>query len=83
MTRNGQMGSFHPGFLSILRGTGAAVVPVHLGGLRGSVFSYQRGRLFWKWPLRWPYPLSIRFGRPMLEVADDRQLRTTVEQLGE
>ena len=83
LTRSGRIGSFHPGFLSILKGTGAPVVPVHLGGLWGSIFSYERGRLFWKWPRRWPARVSIRFGRPIHEVAGVEQLRAAVEQLGE
>ena len=72
-----------PGFLSILKDTAAPVVPVYLGGLWGSVFSYEGGKFFWKWPHHWRYPVTIRFGQPIQEPADVDQVRRAVEQLGE
>jgi acyl-[acyl-carrier-protein]-phospholipid O-acyltransferase/long-chain-fatty-acid--[acyl-carrier-protein] ligase len=83
ITRSGEMGQFQPGFLSILKGTAAPVIPVYLGGLWGSIFSFERGKVFWKWPRRWPYPVSIRFGRPIAEPADTEQVRQVVAALGE
>jgi acyl-[acyl-carrier-protein]-phospholipid O-acyltransferase/long-chain-fatty-acid--[acyl-carrier-protein] ligase len=83
VTRTGEMGEFRPGFLSILKGTGAPVIPVYLGGLWGSIFSFERGKVFWKWPLRWPYPVSIRFGKPITEPTDTEQIRRIVTSLGE
>ena len=56
------MQDFRPGFLSMIKGTAAPVVPVYLGGLWGSIFSFEGGRFFWKWPRRVPYPVSIHFG---------------------
>lgn len=81
ITRTGQMGEFQPGFLSILKGTSAPLVPIHLGGLWGSVFSYERGKLFWKWPKRWPYPVSIRFGPPMTDPEGSEEVRQTIVSL--
>ena len=52
-------------FLSMMKGTAAPAVPVYLGGLWGSIFSFEGGRFFWKWPRRLPYPVTIHFGRPM------------------
>jgi len=83
ITRTGEMGEFLPGFLSILKKTTAPLVPIHLGGLWGSVFSWERGKLFWKWPRRWPYPISIRFGRPIEQPQDTDQVRRAVESLKE
>jgi len=82
ITRTGQTQEFKPGFLKLLRGTGAPVVPVHLGGLWGSVFSYSGGRFFWKVPRRWRYPVSIRFGRPIYHPADVAEVRAAVVSLG-
>ena len=83
VTRSGEMGQFQPGFLSMLKGTAAPVIPVYLGGLWGSIFSFERGKVFWKWPRRWPYPVSIRFGQPLVEPADAEQVRQVVAALGE
>ena len=57
------------------------VVPIHLGGLWGSLFSYEGGKPFRKWPRRWPYPVSIRIGRPIAAPADVAQLRQAVAEL--
>ncbi len=82
LTRTGRMQEFHPGFLSMMKGTDAPVVPVYLGGLWGSIFSFEGGRFFWKWPRRLPYPMSIHFGRPIAQPADVAPVRQAVEQLG-
>ncbi len=82
LTRTGEIGRFRPGVLSILKSTEAPVIPIHLGGLWGSVFSYERGRLFWKWPRRLPYPVSIRIGQPIPQPTDPQQVRLAVQQLG-
>jgi acyl-[acyl-carrier-protein]-phospholipid O-acyltransferase / long-chain-fatty-acid--[acyl-carrier-protein] ligase len=81
ITRSGQMEEFRPGFLSILKDTDAPVVPAYLGGLWGSIFSYEGGRFFWKWPKHWRYPVSIRFGRPIREPASADEVRRAVEEL--
>jgi len=88
VTRSGEMGEFQPGFLSILKGTGAPVIPIYLGGLWGSIFSFERGKVFWKWPRRWPYPVLIRFGPPVAQPTDRgkidaEQIRQIIGSLGE
>jgi acyl-[acyl-carrier-protein]-phospholipid O-acyltransferase / long-chain-fatty-acid--[acyl-carrier-protein] ligase len=83
ITRTGKIEVFRPGFLSILKDTGAPVVPVHLGGLWGSIFSHEGGKVFWKWPHRWRYPVTIRFGKPIREPADVDEVRRAVVELGE
>ena len=83
VTRTGEMGQFQPGFLSILKRTAAPVIPVYLGGLWGSIFSFERGKVFWKWPRRWPYPVLIRFGEPIAEPAGAEQVRQAIADLGE
>jgi len=82
LTRTGTMQAFRPGFLSILKGTGAPLVPVYLHGLWGSVFSFEGGKFFWKWPRRWPYPISIFFGKPVAQPRDIQSVRRSVERLG-
>lgn len=81
LTRTGQMHEFQPGFLSMLKGTGAPVIPVCLHGLWGSIFSFERGRFFWKWPRQWPYPISILFGKPISRPQSIQQVRRAVQAL--
>jgi acyl-[acyl-carrier-protein]-phospholipid O-acyltransferase/long-chain-fatty-acid--[acyl-carrier-protein] ligase len=81
ITRNGQMQSFHPEILSMVRDTQAPLLPVYLHGLWGSIFSFEGGRILWKWPRRWPYPVSVRFGRPMIQPADVDEVRRAVAEL--
>lgn len=82
LTRTGQMQPFQAGFLKIIQGTGAPVIPVYLHGLWGSVFSYRGGKFFWKWPRRWPYPVSIIFGKPIPQPESVDQVSAAVRQLG-
>lgn len=81
ISRTGELQEFRPGFLTILKDTNAPVVPVYLGGLWGSIFSYEGGKFFWKWPKHWRYPVSIRFGQPIWDPQSVDEVRRAVEQL--
>ncbi len=82
LSRTGQIQGFRRGFVAVLHGTDAPVIPVHLGGLWGSIFSFERGKFFWKWPLRIPYRVSIVFGPPMHDVKEQQAVRLEIESLG-
>ncbi|MCX7424121.1 MAG: AMP-binding protein [Planctomycetia bacterium] len=82
LTRTGYLQQFRPGFLSILKDTDVPLIPVCLVGLWGSIFSFERGKFFWKWPRQWPYPISIAFGKPIHKPTDPGAVRQAVEQLG-
>ena len=82
MTRSGQVQAFKPGMMKILDGAHAPVVPVYLDGLWGSIFSFERGKFFWKWPKRFPYPMTIHFGPPIKNPSDIHQLRQAVLEQG-
>jgi acyl-[acyl-carrier-protein]-phospholipid O-acyltransferase / long-chain-fatty-acid--[acyl-carrier-protein] ligase len=82
LTRTGQMQPFQPGFLKIVQGTGAPVLPVSLHGLWGSIFSYRGGKFFWKWPRQLPYPVSISFGQPIESPQSVEQVSRAVLELG-
>ena len=82
LTRTGQVQPFQPGFMKIIQGTGAPVIPVCLHGLWGSIFSYRGGKFFWKWPQRLPYPVSILFGKPITTPESVDQVRNAVHELG-
>ncbi len=82
LTHSGQIQGFKPGMLKILEGTSAPVIPVYLDELWGSIFSYDRERFFWKIPKRFPYPISIHFGKPITAPKDVHQIRRAVQDLG-
>ncbi len=83
LCRDGRTGAFKAGFELIARRGGAPVVPVSLGGLWGSIFSFAGGRFFWKLPRKIPYPVHITVGAPTdpcTMTAD--QARQTILDLG-
>jgi acyl-[acyl-carrier-protein]-phospholipid O-acyltransferase/long-chain-fatty-acid--[acyl-carrier-protein] ligase len=82
ITRSGQLLAFRPGMLKILDGAQAPVLPVYLDGLWGSIFSFDRGRFFWKWPRRWPFPIHIYFGQPIQNPGDVNRVRRVVQEMG-
>jgi acyl-[acyl-carrier-protein]-phospholipid O-acyltransferase/long-chain-fatty-acid--[acyl-carrier-protein] ligase len=82
LSRTGQLQEFKPGLMKIVEGTNAPVIPVYLDELWGSIFSFSEGKYFWKWPKRWPYPISILFGRPIPDPDNVHTVRRAVEELG-
>ncbi|MBX7168170.1 MAG: MFS transporter [Pirellulales bacterium] len=83
LTRTGAMQDFKPGAMAILKGADVPVIPVYLGGMWGSIFSFWGGRFFWKLPRRWPYPLSITFGKPLTAVTSVEDMQAAVAALRE
>lgn len=73
VTRTGFMNEVRKGFVLIARRAGAPVVPVYLDALWGSIFSFEGGRFFSKWPHHFPVHLTAVWGEPMLpaEVSAD------------
>ncbi len=82
MTRIGQMLPFRRGMERIVKGVDVPIIPVSLGGVWGSVFSFERGRFLWKLPRRIPYPVSVTFGAPIPSSTGAQEVRQTVQQLG-
>jgi len=82
MTRTGQMMPFRRGMERIVKGVDVPIVPVYLGGVWGSVFSFERGRFLWKIPHRIPYPVTIMFGKPLASTVTSLEVRHAVQELG-
>lgn len=78
LSRTGTLGELKRGFEIIARQAGAPVVPVWLDGAWGSIFSFERGRFFKKWPYRVPYGLVVAFGKALAP----RQARTAAIRQG-
>jgi acyl-[acyl-carrier-protein]-phospholipid O-acyltransferase/long-chain-fatty-acid--[acyl-carrier-protein] ligase len=77
LSRTGTLLKLHKGFELIARLARCDVVPVWLDGLWGSIFSFEGGRYFFKWPKRIPQVATIAFGTPIpaasVDVAGTRQ----------
>ena len=82
LTRTGQLQPFQRGLMKIVEGTDAPVIPVYLDGLWGSIFSFFKGKFFWKLPRRWPYPVGILFGAPIGDPDNVHEVRQAVQELG-
>src|SRR5213596_1445583 len=84
LERTGTLLRLQRGYELIARHANAAVVPVCLDQLWGSIFSFQGGRFFTKFPKRIPYPVTIAFGKPLKgEAADIATMREELLKLGE
>ncbi len=81
ITRSGQLQTFKPGVLQIVKGTDAPVVPVYLDELWGSIFSFAGGKFFWKWPGPGGRRVSIWFGEPLRQPENVYQVRNAVQRL--
>jgi acyl-[acyl-carrier-protein]-phospholipid O-acyltransferase / long-chain-fatty-acid--[acyl-carrier-protein] ligase len=82
ITRIGQMLPFRRGFERIIKGIDVPIIPVHIDGIWGSIFSFSGGHFLWKWPRRVPYPVRLTFGKPLPSTASATEVRQAVQQLG-
>src|SRR5213592_708015 len=84
LERRGTLLRLHRGYELIARHANAQVAPVWLDQLWGSIFSFQGGRFFTKFPKRFPYPVTIAFGESLkAEAADVATMREELLKLGE
>src|SRR5205814_1649362 len=84
LTRTGTLLRLRRGYEIIARQAGAPVVPVWLDRLWGSIFSFQGGRFFTKWPKALPYPVTVAFGKPLpADAADIATVREELLKIGE
>jgi acyl-[acyl-carrier-protein]-phospholipid O-acyltransferase / long-chain-fatty-acid--[acyl-carrier-protein] ligase len=81
ISRTGNLLPFKRGLEKIVDGLDVPIIPVHLDGLWGSVFSFEGGRFFWKWPKRFPFPMTVSFGAPMPSNSDAHQVRQAIAGL--
>ena len=79
LSRRGSLLRLRRGYEIIARHAEAPVVPVWLDRLWGSIFSFQGGRYFTKWPRQIPYPVTVAFGRAI--APDDADIATVREEL--
>lgn len=81
VTRTGHMQSIRRGYQRIVQERGIPIIPVHLDGLWGSVFSHEGGGLLRKLPRGIPYPVTVTVGEPLPPRAEPWQLRAAIQRL--
>lgn len=82
ISRTGELLPFKRGLEAIVRGVDANIIPVHLGGLWESAFSFEGGRFSWKRLRCLRHPVVISFGPPMPASSTATEARQAVAQLG-
>jgi acyl-[acyl-carrier-protein]-phospholipid O-acyltransferase / long-chain-fatty-acid--[acyl-carrier-protein] ligase len=84
LERRGTLLRLQRGYEVIARHAEAQVVPVWLDQLWGSIFSFQGGKFFRKFPKRIRYPVTVAFGKPLdAKAADVATVREELLKLGE
>jgi acyl-[acyl-carrier-protein]-phospholipid O-acyltransferase/long-chain-fatty-acid--[acyl-carrier-protein] ligase len=78
ITRTGELNEFHRGSERIMKNVDAPIVPIALVGVWGSIFSFERGKFFWKWPRHIFYPVTIRFGKSLPPDSTPEQIQEAV-----
>ncbi len=81
ITRTGELDEFHRGCERIMKDVDAPIVPIALAGIWGSIFSFEGGKFFWKWPKKFPYHVTVRYGSPLPPTAMPDEVRAAVERL--
>ena len=82
ITRTGNLLKFRRGLEKIMEGMdGVPIVPVHLDGLWGSIFSFRQGALKAKLPETLPYPVTITFGAGLPAASPSDFVRQKVQEL--
>ncbi len=81
LTLNGNIGEFHRGLEKLVEGLNVPVIPVHLGGVWGSIFSLDRRASLWRSIRRLPFPISVSFGKPMPQPSA-AEVRQAVSEMG-
>lgn len=81
VTRTGFLLPFQRSFEQIVKRTAAPIVPVCVDHVWGSIFSYQGGRVFWKWPRKIPYVVHVSCGTPMPANASACAVRQAIQKL--
>lgn len=77
-----QIRTFKPGVSKILDSENPVpIIPTYFAETYGSLFSFSRGRAFFKWPDKFRRPLSVHFGKPIERYESMFQLQQAVTRL--
>ena len=82
LTRNGQMLPFGRGLERVMKQLpdNIPIIPTHLDNLWGSIFSWHREKLLFKWPPEWRRRVAVYFGEPLPSHTSAYEVRLAVQQ---
>ena len=81
ITRVGHLLPFRRGLERITKGSTAPIVPVYLDDPSGSLFSFERGRFWWRVPRQMFNPVTVGFGKPLPPNSTAFEIRQAVQDL--
>ena len=81
ITRTGTLLPFERGLERIAKNREAAIVPVYLDRLWGSIFSHESGRFLSKIPREFPYSVTVAFGEALDAGTTVPEIRQAVQEL--
>jgi acyl-[acyl-carrier-protein]-phospholipid O-acyltransferase/long-chain-fatty-acid--[acyl-carrier-protein] ligase len=82
LTRNGVMSEFKKGFSALLpEELDVPIIPVRLGMIWGSIFSYYYGKIKLRMPTELPHPASITIGKPVPRDISAFKLRQIISEM--
>ena len=81
ITRVGHLLPFRRGLERIIKNSTAPIVPVYLDDPSGSLFSFERGRFWWRVPRQMFNPVTVGFGKPLPPSSTPFEIRQAVQDL--
>ncbi len=82
LTRNGVMDEFKKGFsLMLPKDMDIPIIPVRLGMVWGSIFTYYYGKVKFRKPKELPYPVTVTIGKPLSKDISPFDLRQKISEL--
>ncbi|MCP3965516.1 MAG: AMP-binding protein [Lentisphaerae bacterium] len=82
ITRNGIMSNFRKGLSKMIpEGLDVPIIPVRLGMLWGSIFSYFYGKIRLRIPREIPHPASVTIGKPVSPDLTSYQVRLILSEM--
>lgn len=82
ISRTGQILGFRRGIELLAKESGASIVPVHLDGMRGGPFTTKSGGGLRIFPRKFPWRVTISFGKAFDPGARTEEVRSEVVRLG-
>ncbi len=81
ITHTGFLLPFARGFEQFVKRSPVPIVPVCVDHVWGSIFSYQGGSVFWKFPKQLPYIVHVSFGAPLPPTSESWAVRQEIQRL--
>jgi acyl-[acyl-carrier-protein]-phospholipid O-acyltransferase/long-chain-fatty-acid--[acyl-carrier-protein] ligase len=80
VSRTGHLLPFKRGLERVMEGLSVPIIPANLDRVWGGLFSFEGGS-FGGWPSRWPWPVTVRFGKPLPASTPAHVVRQAVAEL--